>query len=235
MGRRGFEPVTKPRRTFRHPNGLLSFASVRPEPGRDLVAFGGRPEPDTLLDAYRHGVFPWYEADGPVLWWSPDPRAVIRPESLRVSRRLERTIRSGRLEIRVDGDFEGVMRACGEGRREGTWIHEEMVEGYLALSRRGVAHCVEALRGGKVVGGVYGVAVGRVFCAESMFHRERDASKVALARLCRALFAAGFSLVEVQFLTPHLARFGAVEIPREDYLRGLAEGRDDPRPFPSAI
>lgn len=191
--------------------------------GEDIVAVGGRLAPDVVLDAYRHGVFPFYDEAQPVLWWCPDPRAVLPLDAVHVSRRLLRTVRRGGWEITVDRDFEAVMRACDEDRPDGTWIHDEMVTCYLELHRSGDAHSLEVRRDGVLVGGIYGVAVGGVFSAESKFHRERDASKVALVHLVRRLAERGYALLDVQFLTPHLERFGCVEIPRAEYLARVRE------------
>jgi leucyl/phenylalanyl-tRNA--protein transferase len=190
---------------------------------QDLVAVGGALEPDAVLDAYRHGVFPWNGERDPVLWWCPDPRAILPLDALHVPRRLERTLGSGRFDVRVDGDFEGVVRACAEARKDGTWIHEGMVRCYVELARRGHAHSLEVLEGDRLVGGVYGVACGGLFAAESMFHRVRDASKVALVALARRLRERRYALLDVQFVTPHLARFGAVAIPRAAYLARLRD------------
>lgn len=183
-----------------------------------LVAAGGTLDADLLLHAYRHGVFPWYGEDDPVLWWCPDPRAVLPLADLHVPARLARTLRSPRWRVSVDEAFEPVMRACASGRRDGTWIHPEMVRAYAALHRRGHAHSFEVWEGRALVGGLYGVAVPPVFCAESKFHRVRDASKVAFVHACRALAARGFTHLEVQFVTPHLAQFGVRALPRASYL-----------------
>ena len=191
--------------------------------GEDIVAVGGDLEPALVLDAYRHGVFPFYDEEHPVLWWCPDPRAVLPLDSVHISRRLLRTMRRASWKITVDTDFEAVMRACDERRPDGTWIHEDMVRCYLELHRRGHAHSVEVRRAGRLIGGLYGVAVGGMFAAESKFHRERDASKAALVHLARRLAKRGFSVLDVQFLTPHLERFGCVELPREVYLARVAE------------
>lgn len=198
------------------------FARPWPE-DEDVVAVGGRLEPGLVLDAYRHGVFPFYDASQPVLWWCPDPRAVLPLEAFHVPRRLARTLRHPDWNVSVDTDFEAVIRACDEDRADGTWIHPEMVRCYTALHHQGHAHSVEVRRSGRLVGGLYGVAVGGVFAAESKFHRERDASKVALVHLVRRLVERGYSLLDVQFVTPHLARFGCVEVPREAYLALVAE------------
>jgi leucyl/phenylalanyl-tRNA--protein transferase len=188
-----------------------------------MVAVGGRLEPVTVLDAYRHGVFPWYDEGQPVLWWCPDPRAVLPLDRLHVSRRLARSLRTFRGDVRVDTAFEAVMRACAVDRPDGTWIHEAMVTCYTELHRRGHAHTVEIWQDDRLVGGVYGVAFGAGFAAESMFHRERDASKIALVHLVRRLKRRGFTLMDVQFLTPHLESLGCVEIPRDVYLRRVAD------------
>jgi leucyl/phenylalanyl-tRNA--protein transferase len=199
------------------------FGGLRFVPGSDLVAAGGVLAPDLVMDAYRHGVFPWYDVGDPVLWWSPDPRAILPLDDFHVPRRLERTVRRGGFEIASDEAFEAVMRACDEARPDGTWIHEEMVRCYTRLHERGEAHSVEVRREGLLVGGLYGVAFGSGFAAESMFHRVRDASKIALVHLVRRLRERGFTLLDVQFRTPHLARFGAIEIPRADYLRRVRD------------
>lgn len=179
---------------------------------------GGSLQVDLVLDAYRHGVFPFYDALQPVLWWCPDPRAVLPLDGLHVPRRLARVLRRGGREIRIDTAFASVMRSCGKARVDGTWIHEAMVRCYTELHRLGHAHSLEVWREGHLVGGIYGVAAGAVFAAESMFCRESDMSKIALVHLVRRLADRGFDLLDVQFLTPHLARFGCVEIPRDEYL-----------------
>ena len=203
------------------------FAAVPLEPGEDLVAAGGRLAPALVHDAYRHGIFPWYEADGPVLWWSPDPRGILPLDALHVPRRLERTLRAGGWRITRDEAFGEVIRACDEARPDGTWIHADMIRCYEALHAQGLAHSLEVRdAAGALVGGIYGVAFGAGFAAESMFHRVRDASKVALVALARHLRARGFELLDVQFVTPHLAQFGCIEIPRDDYLARVAAVRD---------
>jgi leucyl/phenylalanyl-tRNA--protein transferase len=160
------------------------------------------------------------ERTGQVLWFRPDPRAVIPLDGFHVSRSLARTLKRGLFEIRVDTDFEGVMRGCAD-RPEGTWISERFVEVYGALHRAGKAHSVEAWREGRLAGGVYGLALGGAFMAESMFHRETDASKVALAALTSRLRERGFILLDVQYVTPHLESLGAIEITRHEYERRL--------------
>jgi leucyl/phenylalanyl-tRNA--protein transferase len=177
--------------------------------------------PEGVELAYRHGIFPMAdERSDEVLWFRPDPRAIIPLDGFHISRSLARTLRRGIFKIRVDTDFEGVMRGCAD-RPEGTWISERFVEVYAALHRAGKAHSVEAWREGRLVGGTYGVALGGAFMAESMFHVETDASKVALAALCSRLREQGFILLDVQYVTPHLESLGAVEITRRDYERRL--------------
>lgn len=218
------------------PNGPQ--ASRFPDPhfadADGLIAMGGRLDPDWLLDAYRHGVFPWPTGDGePMLWWSPDPRAVLPLDGMRISRRLRRTIRSGRFEVACDADFAGVLTGCAEGpgREGGTWLTEGMRVAYQRMHDLGHAHSVEAWRDGRLVGGVYGLAIGGLFAAESMFHYETDASKVALAALVAHLNARGYQLLDIQQWTDHTGRLGAVEISRDEYLDRLERAIDAPVTF----
>jgi len=177
--------------------------------------------PEGIELAYRHGIFPMAdERSGGVLWFRPDPRAVIPLDGFHVSRSLARTLRRGRFEVRVDTAFETVMRGCAD-RPEGSWISERFVEVYGALHRAGKAHSLEAWRDRRLVGGVYGLALGGAFMAESMFHRETDASKVSLAALVGRLSERGFTVLDVQYMTPHLESLGAVEITRREYERRL--------------
>lgn len=190
-----------------------------------LVAIGGRLTTARLLDAYRHGIFPWpSSAYEPMLWWSPDPRAILPLDGLYRSRRLQRRMRSGEFTVRIDTAFSEVIAACGTGagRQGGTWLTPEMIAAYTELHRLGHAHCVETWKEGRLVGGVYGVAIGGLFAAESMFYRARDASKAALASLVDHLRARGYQLLDVQQWTPHTGSLGVVEITRRDYLRRLA-------------
>jgi leucyl/phenylalanyl-tRNA--protein transferase len=186
-----------------------------------MVAVGGDLDVDRLLCAYRSGVFPWYSEDLPI-WWSPDPRAVLELDGLHVSRRLRRRIRRGGFELTWNRSFEEVMAACGADREGGTWILPELVEAYGELHALGHAHSLEVWIGENLVGGVYGVQVGGLFAAESMFHRVTDMSKVALVALTDSLAAAGMGLIDVQFQTEHLASLGSDEIPREEYLRRIS-------------
>lgn len=178
--------------------------------------------PERLLRAYREGMFPWYDEDMPVCWWSPDPRAIFELDGFRASRRLWRTYRSGRFHLTVNHAFSAVMRGCADRKDEGTWITPDMVAAYEELHRLGHAHSIEAWQDGDLAGGVYGVAVGGLFAGESMFYRRRDASKAALLYLVLRLRERGFSLFDTQFVTEHTARLGAIEIPRREYLQRLA-------------
>lgn len=191
-----------------------------------LVGVGADLEPQTLLDAYAHGVFPtrfapYSDPRFPMFWWSPDPRAIIELNELHVSRRLARTWRRGRFQITFDHDFDSVLRACGDRGDEGTWLTADMIEAYLRLHHLGFAHSVEVWREGQLVGGTYGVALGGLFAAESMFHRVNDASKIALIALANRLRERNFVLWDIQLLTDHTERMGAIEISRDDYLERL--------------
>jgi leucyl/phenylalanyl-tRNA---protein transferase len=191
-------------------------------------------DPALVVRAYRQGVFPMAMEDGSIGWFSPDPRGIIPLDRFRVPARLARVVRQGRFEIAIDRGFEDVMRACAERPDDGTWISDDIIQCYTALHRLGLAHSVETWRGGRLVGGLYGVHLGGAFFGESMFHRETDASKVALAALVDRLRRQDFRLLDVQWLTPHLAQFGAVEIPRRDYLRLLKDALLLDRPFSQA-
>ena len=187
-----------------------------------IVGVGGELDPPTLLAAYSAGVFPWFNPGDPVIWWSPDPRGVIPLDTFHVPRRLAATVRQGKFRVAFDTVFADVIRRCGEDRPEGTWVTDEMIAGYTALHRAGHAHSAEAWSGGELVGGVYGVAVGGLFAGESMFHRARDASKVALVALLTRLRARGFVLFDTQIVNPHTEQFGAVNVRRREYLKRLA-------------
>jgi len=176
--------------------------------------------PEVLVSAYAHGIFPM-DVDGQVEWFSPDPRAILPLDTFRMSKNLGRRYRSGRFEIRINTCFEQVMRECGD-RDEGTWISDEILAAYVRLHELGVAHSVETWQDGELAGGLYGVALGGAFFGESMFHRRTDASKVALVALVERMRERAFTLLDVQFTTPHLEQFGIIEIPRGDYLKRLA-------------
>jgi leucyl/phenylalanyl-tRNA--protein transferase len=205
---------------LRDPNGLLAA-------GADL-------SPGRLLDAYARGIFPWFGEGDPLLWWSPDPRMVLFVDELRVSRSLRRVARPGRFHVTLDTAFGDVMAGCAEPRdgQEGTWITPEMTEAYTHLFRLGFAHSVETWQDGALVGGLYGVAIGRMFFGESMFARVSDASKVAFVRLVGQLERWRMPLIDCQMSTRHLASLGARDIPREDFVRHVRRLVQEP-PVPS--
>jgi leucyl/phenylalanyl-tRNA--protein transferase len=178
-------------------------------------------DPALLVRAYRKGLFPMALEDGEIGWFSPDPRGILPIDTFHVPGRLARVVRQAPYEIAIDRAFEDVMRACAERPREGTWISEEIVESYIALHRLGLAHSVEVWSGDALVGGLYGVHLGGAFFGESMFHRATDASKLALVALVDRLARRSFTLLDTQWITPHLVQFGAIEIPRAEYLRRL--------------
>jgi leucyl/phenylalanyl-tRNA---protein transferase len=190
-----------------------------------LLAAGGDLSPERLLAAYRRGIFPWFSEGEPILWWSPDPRMVLYPPELRVSRSLRKSLRRDDYEIRVDTSFREVMQGCAEPRahQSGTWISPQMVEAYCVLHRYGHAHSVETWRDGELIGGLYGVAIGRAFFGESMFARATDASKLALIHLVRQITRWQFGLIDCQMRTAHLASLGAREIRREAFSRQLEQ------------
>jgi leucyl/phenylalanyl-tRNA---protein transferase len=203
-----FPPVTQ---ALRSPNGLL--------------AAGGELSTTRLLEAYRHGIFPWFSEGEPILWWSPDPRMVLFPGEFKLSHSLRKTLRKGRYEVRTDSAFEQVMRACAAPRAgaNGTWIHEEMIAAYCELHRMGYAHSVETWMDGELVGGLYGMSLGRMFYGESMFSCKTDASKIALAHLCAQLERWHFGMIDCQMNTPHLSSLGAREIPRKEFIARLQD------------
>ncbi len=188
-----------------------------------LVAVGGDLSPERLVSAYRQGIFPWFEEDQPILWWSPDPRAVLYPARLRVRRSLAKRIRNAGFEVTVDRAFRPVMEACAAPRRDsaGTWITTGMLDAYTRLHQEGLAHSVEVWEGDELVGGLYGVGLGAVFFGESMFSHRADASKVALVWLVRHLQAEGVHFIDCQVSSSHLATLGAVDIPRTRFIREL--------------
>jgi len=189
-----------------------------------LLAVGGDLTPARLLTAYRNGIFPWGTVEGHPLWYSPDPRMVLFPEEFRLTRSLRKTLRAGRYEVRFDTNFAGVMAGCAETPRpgqDGTWISPEMLEAYIRLHELGWAHSVETYSEGELIGGLYGLGIGRMFYGESMFSRRNDASKVAFAHLIRYLSANNFAMIDCQMRTEHLASLGGREIPRAAFLARL--------------
>ncbi len=210
-------PFPDVRRALRHPNGLL--------------AVGGDLSPRRLTDAYRRGIFPWFSAGDPILWWSPDPRTVLFPGHIRISRSLGKRLRRRQLGVTMDRDFAAVIRGCAAPRHDGgsaaddpangTWILPEMIAAYENLHRLGISHSVDVWEEGRLVGGLYGVAIGRAFFGESMFSRVTDASKVALVHLCQALVGRDFGLIDCQMRTEHLLSLGALELPRAEFVTCL--------------
>ncbi len=216
---------------YLEPDEVFDFPDVESAVGPGIVAVGGNLSPGMLLSAYRQGLFPWYSPGEPIMWWAPDPRFVLYPTGFHVSRRLARRIRSGSVKTRLDTDFATVIRRCAEVPRrgqDGTWITPEMEDAYLELHNRGYAHSVETYLDGALVGGLYGVCLGRAFFGESMFHLEPDASKVALARLVEIASERSFLFVDCQVQTPHLASLGAVDISRAEFMDILALALDAP-------
>ncbi|HEX4969107.1 MAG TPA: leucyl/phenylalanyl-tRNA--protein transferase [Nitrospiraceae bacterium] len=204
----------------------LRFPSVELASPEGLLAVGGDLRPERLLKAYRHGIFPWYSDNQPILWWSPDPRTVLFPDKLHISRSLKRSLRPGLFSVTLDRCFRDVMQHCAEPRPQypdgGTWITAEMLEAYTQLHELGYAHSVETWQKGELVGGLYGVALGGAFFAESMFTRVSDASKVALVSLVRQLQTWGFRIMDCQQSSPHVLAFGAEAISRHEFLDHLA-------------
>lgn len=201
-----FPPIEQ---ALKEPNGLL--------------AAGGDLSVNRLLKAYSRGIFPWFDDDQPILWWSPDPRAVMFPQDLHISRSLHKTLRSNCFRVSFDEDFDAVIRACSAPRRgsQGTWITEDIIDAYNAFHARGFAHSVECWHGDELVGGLYGVALGRLFFGESMFSRMTDASKVAFVHLVKQLEAWDFPLIDCQIMNPHLASLGATLMPRATFKHWL--------------
>ncbi len=199
----------------------LEFALTEPN---GLLCAGGDLSTRRLIDAYRQGIFPWSSNAEPLLWWSPDPRMVLVPGDLKISRSLRRTLRAGRFRVRLDGDFATVIVACAQTPRTGqpgTWITPQMQVAYSALFELGYAHCVEVLMDEVLVGGLYGVAIGKIFYGESMFSRVSDASKIGFACLCRFLQESACGLIDCQMNTAHLASLGAHEISRRRFISEL--------------
>ena len=212
------DPFPAVERALREPNGLLAV-------GRSLTTA-------TLLEAYASGIFPWFNEGEPILWWSPDPRMVLLPDELHVSHRLARRMRHSDFTVTVDTAFQAVMRACAQPRdgQDGTWITRSMLQVYAALHAAGAAHSIETWMDGELAGGLYGVSIGRAFFGESMFARRTDASKIAFVTLVRQLQRWGFSIIDCQLKTPHLATFGAREIPRADFLARVRKAIVEPPP-----
>jgi len=199
---------------------MIEFPDPEKADADGLLAAGGDLTPETLIAAYRKGIFPWYEAGGPILWWSPDPRMVLFPDAFHCSRRLARRMRKKSFRVSENEAFTEVVTAC-TNRQEGTWITPEMIAAYTRLFEVGHARSIEVWEGDALAGGLYGVSMGRVFFAESMFHRRTDASKIALAHLVGQACQNGWMFIDCQFHTEHLASLGAIEIPRSKFLHLL--------------
>lgn len=195
-----------------------------------LLAAGGDLSPERILAAYHKGIFPWFNPGDPILWWSPNPRTVVFPAQLHISKSLRKTLRKGNYRVSFDCCFETVMRACAAPRSyaDGTWISEDIIAGYCALHQRGYAHSVEVWHEDELVGGLYGIALGRVFFGESMFSRADNASKVGFAHLVRQLRAWDFQLIDCQVANGHLFSLGAVEIPRDEFQQMLINFTQEP-------
>jgi leucyl/phenylalanyl-tRNA---protein transferase len=209
------QPFPEVQQALRQPNGLL--------------AIGGCLSPQRIINAYRNGIFPWYNPGEPLLWWSPDPRLVLFPDKLPVSRSLAKTLRRERYQVTFDGAFGAVLDACARSRKDaqGTWLTPEMQRAYTRLHSLGFAHSAEAWFDGELAGGLYGLAIGRIFFGESMFHRRTDASKAAFVRLVERLQACGFRLIDCQVHTGHLLSLGAEEIDRAAFLQLLKRYCDE--------
>ena len=207
----GFPP---PEQALTDPNGLL--------------AVGGDLRPERLLNAYYNGIFPWFNFDDPILWWSPDPRAVFVPGNMRISRSLIKFLRKQDWTFSINHSFKAVTEGCAAPRsgQDGTWISTEIQQAYLTLHQQGHAHSLEVWQGNQLVGGLYGLAIGQVFCGESMFHRATNVSKAAMIVLQQHLQRSGFKLIDAQVVNPHLDSLGAKSIRREDFIRLLTHLRD---------
>ncbi|MCK8045367.1 leucyl/phenylalanyl-tRNA--protein transferase [Shewanella sp. 1CM18E] len=207
----GFPP---PEQALSDPNGLL--------------AVGGDLKPERLLNAYYNGIFPWFNLDDPILWWSPDPRAVFVPGNMKISRSLVKYLKKQDWTYTINHQFKSVMAGCAAPRakQDGTWISDEIQQAYYALHQQGHAHSLEVWQGSELIGGLYGIAIGQVFCGESMFHRTTNASKAAMLVLQQHLQRCGFRLIDAQVVNPHLDSLGAKSIKRDDFLRLLTHLRD---------
>jgi len=205
---------------------LLTPAIAFPNPDcanpEGLLAVGGDLSVPRLVEAYSHGIFPWYNDEHPILWWTPDPRPILLPGRMRLDSRFLRYLRNHPFEMAVDADFQSVISACAAMERpsqDGTWLTDDMIRAYVRLHLSGYAHSVECRREGRLVGGIYGVAVGKAFFGESMFHREGQASKVAFTHLVWLLGALGYRFMDCQQATPHVMRFGATQVSRREFTK----------------
>ncbi|MFT5721450.1 MAG: leucyl/phenylalanyl-tRNA--protein transferase [Motiliproteus sp.] len=209
----------------------VAQALVEPD---GLLAAGGDLSPARLIQAYRNGIFPWYDESQPILWWSPDPRCILKPDQLHVSRSLRKLIRQQRLRVSIDQDFSAIMLACAAPRSDadGTWISAAMQQAYGRLHQQGVAHSVEVWQQDQLVGGLYGLAIGKTFFGESMFSRVSNASKLALVTLVEQLQEWGYAFIDCQVHSQHLRSLGATEVPRSEFIRLLKDNIDRPQSHP---
>lgn len=210
------------------------FPPVEQADEEGLLAIGGDLSPARLIKAYSEGIFPWYSEETPILWWSPDPRFVLLPENLHISKTNQKIVRQKRFEIRFDCDFRSVITACGKPRIiegetvSGTWITQEMIEAYCEMFRLGLAHSAEAYCDGELVGGCYGLSLGKCFFGESMFYTAANASHAAFIVLAKWLFGQGFLFIDSQVFTKNMEQLGATDIPRTDYIQMLKQGLKHP-------
>ena len=217
---------------------LDKHAYIFPDPlhasPQGVLAYGGDLNPNRIIKAYMNGIFPWYNEGDPILWWSPNPRCILDIHELKISKSLQKTINKNLFEIKFDTNFEAVMKSCSHAKREGqkgTWILPEIIEAYIKLFEMGFAHSFEAYLDGELVGGGYGIVIGDIFCGESMFAKENDASKVAFYHLVEKLKESNFSLIDCQIPTPHLESLGAKTIDREKFLKLINEALNKPCDF----
>lgn len=198
-----------------------------------LLAAGGDLQPERLIEAYRNGIFPWFSHQEPILWWSPNPRCVLDPNAFKISKSFRKTLKKNLFQVRINQEFETVIRCCAMDRGDncGTWINEDMIAAYCQLNQLGIAHSVESWYNGQLVGGLYGLSIGGIFCGESMFSKMSEASKVAFYYLSQHLLKKHFALIDCQLPTPHLLSLGAKTISRNEFLSVLKQVRDEKRSF----
>lgn len=212
----------------------LTFPSPRLACDEGILAYGGDLSVNRIMYGYSRGIFPWFNEDDPILWWSPNPRFVLKLEDFKISKSLSKTIKKNIYEVKFDTNFREVIENCAKVKRvheEGTWITQDMIEAYCELFDAGFAHSFESYYNGELVGGGYGVVIGNIFCGESMFTHKSDASKVAFVTLVQRLMASGFSLIDSQVYTEHLASFGAKNISRDEYLSLVDKALVNPKNF----
>lgn len=215
-------------------DNVYSFPNPRFACDEGVLAYGGDLSPTRLITAYAHGIFPWYNSDEPILWWSPNPRLIMELDEFKISKSLQKTLNKNIFEIKFDENFTQTMIECKKIYRptqDGTWLQDELIEAYTHLHELGYAHSFESYYNGELVGGGYGLAIGDMFCGESMFAKKSDASKVALYYLVQRLKEKGFSLLDCQVPTPHLESLGAKSISRDDFLERLKKSIENCKKF----